>query len=72
MGSLGGAWPKVNIRDQDGSLAIAKFTTERDSMPIERLEVATLDLAHRAGINAATARLELGRTDRPVVLLKRF
>ena len=54
VGSLGGARPKVNIRDQDGSLAIAKFTTDRDSMPIERLEVATLDLARRVGINAAT------------------
>ena len=72
VGSLGGARPKVNIRDQDGSLAIAKFTTERDSMPIERLEVATLELARRAGVNAATARLELGRTDRPVALLQRF
>ena len=71
-GSLGGARPKVNIRDQDGSLAIAKFTTERDAMPIERLEVATLELARLAGLDAATARLELGRAARPVALVKRF
>ena len=72
VGSLGGARPKANIRDQDGSLAIAKFTTERDSMPVERLEVAALELAGLAGLNAATARLELGRSAHPVALVKRF
>ena len=71
-GSLGGARPKSNIRDDDGNLSIAKFTSDRDTMPIERAEVATLRLARAAGINAATARLELGNTDRPVALLKRF
>ena len=70
--SLGGARPKTNVRDRGGGLAIAKFTSERDTMPVERVEVATLALARAAGVNAAQARIELGSTDRPVALIKRF
>ena len=71
-GSLGGARPKANVLDDDGNLMIAKFTAEADTMPVERVEVATLRLARAAGLNAATARLELGRTPRPVALIRRF
>ncbi len=70
--SLGGARPKANIRDGSGQLAIAKFTAEQDSLPIERVEVATLALARDAGVNAALAHLELANTDRPVALIRRF
>ena len=70
--SLGGARPKANVVDSDGSLAVAKFTTDEDTLPIERVEVATLRLAHDAGIAAAGARLELGNTKRPVAVLRRF
>lgn len=71
-GSLGGARPKASVLDDDGSLMIAKFTAEADSMPVERVEVATLRLARAAGLNAASARLELGNTARPVALIRRF
>ncbi len=71
-GSLGGARPKASIRDENGDLSIAKFTSDEDSMPVERAEVATLKLARAAGINAASARLELNDTNRPVALIKRF
>ena len=71
-GSLGGARPKASVRDENGELAIAKFTSENDTMPIERAEVATLNLARAAGIDAALARLELKDTNRPVALIKRF
>ena len=70
--SLGGARPKASVRDREGHLAIAKFTTERDSLPIERVEVATLALARDVGLNPAAARLELAGTDRPVALIRRF
>ena len=70
--SVGGARPKACVVDADGSLAIAKFTTDRDTAPIERVEVATLGLATDVGINAATARLELRNTGRPVAVIKRF
>ena len=71
-GSLGGARPKANVRDESGDLAIAKFTSDNDTMPVEKAEVATLRLARSAGIHAASARLELGNTNRPAALLKRF
>ena len=71
-GSLGGARPKASIRDGRGNLTIAKFTSDDDTMPIERAEVATLRLARAAGVNAAAARIELGDTDRPVALVDRF
>ena len=70
--SLGGARPKANVRDRGGELAIAKFTSDRDTMPVERVEAATLALARAAGVNAAQARIELGSTDRPVALIRRF
>ena len=70
--SVGGARPKVCVVDADGALAIAKFTTDQDTVPIERVEVATLFLATDVGINAAAARLELGSTSRPVAIIKRF
>lgn len=70
--SAGGARPKACVVDADGTLAIAKFTTDQDTAPIERVEVATLRLARDAGIDAALARLELGGTARPVAIIKRF
>lgn len=71
-GSLGGARPKANVLDDDGILSIAKFTTRNDTLPIERVEVATLLLARAAGIDAASARLELARSSTPVALIERF
>ena len=70
--SLGGARPKANVLDADGSLQIAKFTSESDAMAVERAEVATLRLARAAGLNAASARLELAETEQPVALIRRF
>ncbi len=70
-GSLGGARPKSSF-DDDGVLAIAKFTSENDTMPIERVEVATLRLAAKAGIRTPAARLELAESDRPVAIIQRF
>ncbi len=71
-GSLGGARPKASVRDERGRLAIAKFTSDADTLPVEKVEVATLRLARAAGVNAASARVELGDTDRPVALIERF
>ncbi len=71
-GSLGGARPKASVRDERGNLTIAKFTSDDDTMPIEKAEVAVLKLARAAGVNAASARIELGGTDRPVALVDRF
>ena len=70
-GSLGGARPKSDY-DDEGKLSIAKFTSDRDTMPVERMEVATLNLAASVGLRAAGARLILERSDRPVAVIERF
>ena len=70
-GSLGGARPKANVED-DGHLWIAKFTSEHDTRPVERVEVATLKLAAMCGLRTVQARLELRNSDSPVALLSRF
>lgn len=70
-GSLGGARPKSDF-DDNGVLSIAKFTSERDTMPIERMEVATLRLAASVGLRTAKARLVLADTDRPIAIVERF
>ena len=70
--SLGGARPKASLRDEDGALVIAKFTSLRDTKPIEKVEAATLGLARAAAVDAARARVVFGDTDRPVALVERF
>ncbi|MPZ24490.1 MAG: type II toxin-antitoxin system HipA family toxin, partial [Dehalococcoidia bacterium] len=70
-GSLGGARPKANVVDGH-DLWIAKFTSIDDTWPVERLEVATLDLARGAGLWVPEARLELAASDMPVALIRRF
>lgn len=71
VGSLGGARPKANVISDDG-LYIAKFTSQRDSKPIERVEVATLNLARDAGLHAASAELVMAQSEHPIALIRRF
>ncbi len=51
---------------------IARFTSPRDTRPIEKVEAATLGLARAASVDAARARIVFGDTDRPVALIERF
>ena len=69
--SLGGARPKSAIYDGD-LLAIAKYTSERDTLPVEQMEVATLNLAHACGLRASKARVELLDSPYPVAIIQRF
>jgi len=70
-GSLGGARPKANVED-DGHLWIAKFTSAKDTKPVERVEVATLKLAKQCGLRVAEAKLELKASNSPIALIRRF
>jgi len=70
-GSLGGARPKANV-EGDGHLWIAKFTSERDTKPIERVEIATLRLARACGLRVTESYLELKNSDAPIALIRRF
>ena len=69
--SLGGARPKADFYDK-GTLCLAKFTSARDTYPVERMEVAALKLAQTAGVRAASARIALMETSYPVAIVKRF
>ena len=69
--SLGGARPKSAIYDGD-VLAIAKYTSPRENLPVEQMEVATLNLAEEVGLLAASARIELPDSEQPVAIIRRF
>ena len=69
--SLGGARAKSDF-DDDGVLCLAKYTSERDRLPVERMEVVTLGLAKAVGIRASEAKLALSESKYPVALIQRF
>jgi serine/threonine-protein kinase HipA len=69
--SLGGARAKASVLDQHGELSIAKFPQADDPYPVMQWEAVALDLAHRAGIEVPTWRLEQV-ADRTALLLRRF
>ena len=70
--SLGGARPKSVVVEQSGTLHVAKFTMLGDTLPVERVEVATLSLAREVGIRAAKATLARPAGTLPVALVERF
>ena len=70
--SLGGTRPKSDFEDQNGDLHIAKYTTEKDTLPVERMEAAVLTLAGEVGLRASSVELALAATLYPVALIKRF
>lgn len=69
--SLGGARPKASVRDQDGSLAIAKFPRGDDEFNVVIWEAVALTLAKNAGISVPSWRLET-ILKKPVLITKRF
>jgi serine/threonine-protein kinase HipA len=69
--SLGGLRPKCSVRDDDGTLAIGKFPSVSDERAVTKGEVLALNLARKAGINAAEARI-VESDGVPVALIRRF
>ena len=55
---LGGLRPKCTVIDRNGRLSLGKFPSVSDERNITRAEVLALHLARRAGIDAASARIE--------------
>ena len=71
--SLGGARPKLNIIDTDGSLLIAKIPSIKDTYDIGLWEHFACVLAKKAGINTAESKLlRVGPTPYHTLLSKRF
>ncbi|MCY3626491.1 MAG: type II toxin-antitoxin system HipA family toxin [Gammaproteobacteria bacterium] len=69
--SLGGFRPKSSYQN-DEDLAIAKFSLASDRLPMERMEVAILNLARETNLRASQASLVLFDTHHPVAIVKRF
>lgn len=68
--SMGGARPKCCV-EVDGSLWIAKFPARNDSWSNAKVEMATMSLAARCGINTPEMRtIDIGGRD--VLLVNRF
>lgn len=70
--SLGGARPKANIQDTDGSLWIAKFPSKNDEVNIGAWEMVANSLAKKAGINCAVGKVGKYNSNYHTYLTKRF
>jgi len=70
--SLGGARPKANVKDADGSLWIAKFPSQNDDYDVGAWEMVCHDLACQCGISVPPAKV-IKLTNRGTTFLtKRF
>lgn len=70
--SLGGARPKANFRNTDGSLWIAKFPKQDDKEDIGLWEGVTLELAKKCGIRVPEFKVVKIHGDHHTFLVKRF
>ncbi|QHN03803.1 HipA domain-containing protein [Granulicella sp. WH15] len=71
--SLGGARPKASVRDEKGTLCIAKFPSRQDTRDIGGWELVAHQLALKAGIIVPEARpLRLQESPYTTFLVKRF
>ncbi len=70
--SLGGARPKANFTEQDGSLWIAKFPAKHDERDIGAWEMLAHTLATRAKIQMPAAKLLKLSSDYRTFAVKRF
>ncbi len=68
--SVGGARPKALLDDGESRL-IAKFSSTTDTFPVVKGEFVAMELARRAGIDAAAARLTKAH-GRDALLVERF
>ncbi|MBC8386344.1 MAG: type II toxin-antitoxin system HipA family toxin [Gammaproteobacteria bacterium] len=70
--SLGGARPKANFSQKDGSLWIAKFPAKDDDMDIAAWEMLTHYLAAQSGIDTPEAKLYQFGKNYHTFCVKRF
>ena len=70
--SLGGARPKANVVDTDGTLYVAKFPSKKDLENTELIEHFSHHLAAKAGIHVAKTRTIKISKDRDLLLSERF
>ncbi len=70
--SLGGARPKANFTDSDGSLWIGKFPARDDDRDVGAWEFVVHDLAKKAGVDVPNAKLVRMNNDFHTFCVERF
>ena len=70
--SLGGARPKANIQDTDGSLWIAKFPSQNDQQDMGAWEMLAYRLAIQSGIDMTPSRIQKFSHHQHTFLTQRF
>jgi serine/threonine-protein kinase HipA len=55
--ALGGKRPKASVRDEQGVLWLAKFSSRTDTVSVPAVEAATLELAADAGLHVPPMKL---------------
>lgn len=71
--SLGGARPKASVRDEAGTLCIAKFPSKNDARDVGGWELVAHSLARKAGIIVPDAKpLHFPESPYSTFLVKRF
>jgi len=70
--SLGGARPKANVMDNDGTLYVAKFPSKNDLDDTELIEHFSHVMARAVGINAAVTRVIPITKGKHILLSERF
>ncbi len=70
--SLGGARPKANVRDTDGTLWLAKFPSKKDDYDIGAFEMMVHDMAVMCGLSTPPAKAFIIKDKGTVFLSKRF
>lgn len=71
--SLGGARPKASVRDEAGTLCMAKFPSRNDTRDMGGWELVAHSLARKAGITVPDARpLRFAESPYTTFLAKRF
>lgn len=71
--SLGGARPKASVRDEAGTLCIAKFPSRNDTRDVGAWELVAHNLARNAGIVVPDSRpLRFAESPYTTFLVKRF
>ncbi len=69
--ALGGARPKVTVRDPQGVLWLAKFSSRQDRFDVPGIECAALRLAKEAGLTVPAVNVQI-LGGRKIMLIRRF
>ena len=70
--SLGGAWPKASVKDEQGNLYMAKFSNSQQEYDVVAWEAVAMTIAAKAGIRVPEFCLKRPARGKSVFLSRRF